>query len=176
MVTQTLWLNRNWTFNFDAGMFPVIYQRLQGAVPRLKQLFERVDEDDAGKAVNGWSAKEHTGHLCDLEELWWNRWEDYKNKKDILTPADISNRRTFEANHNSKSIQQLVFTFEDEREKILNAIYDCDEEMLNRISLHPRLKVPMRLVDYLYFVAEHDDHHLAAIMLLLRDHSLTSTS
>ena len=29
--------------------------------------------------------------------------------------------------------------------------------------LHPRLKQPMRLVDHLYFVAEHDDHHLAKI-------------
>jgi hypothetical protein len=29
--------------------------------------------------------------------------------------------------------------------------------------LHPRLKQPMRLVDHLYFVAEHDDHHLARI-------------
>jgi hypothetical protein len=29
--------------------------------------------------------------------------------------------------------------------------------------LHPRLKQPMRLVDHLYFVAEHDDHHLATI-------------
>jgi hypothetical protein len=29
--------------------------------------------------------------------------------------------------------------------------------------LHPRLKQPMRLVDHLYFVAEHDDYHLARI-------------
>jgi hypothetical protein len=26
---------------------------------------------------------------------------------------------------------------------------------------HPHLKTPMRLVDHLYFVAEHDDHRLA---------------
>jgi hypothetical protein len=29
--------------------------------------------------------------------------------------------------------------------------------------LHPRLKQPMRLVDHLYFVVEHDDHHVARI-------------
>jgi hypothetical protein len=29
------------------------------------------------------------------------------------------------------------------------------------------LKTPMRLVDHLYFVAEHDDHHLAGIWELL---------
>jgi hypothetical protein len=36
-------------------------------------------------------------------------------------------------------------------------------EEFNRSLLHPRLKQPMRLVDHLYFVAEHDDHHLARI-------------
>jgi uncharacterized damage-inducible protein DinB len=167
MVAQTLWLDRKWTFNFDTGMFPIIYQRLQGAIPRLKQLFVDVDESKADVKKNGWSAKEHAGHLCDLEELWWNRWEDFKNNKELLTAADITNRRTTEANHNQRTTGELVSSFIREREKILNAIYDCDEEMLNRTSLHPRLKTPMRLVDYLYFVAEHDDHHLAAIMLLL---------
>jgi hypothetical protein len=32
-----------------------------------------------------------------------------------------------------------------------------------RTKLHPRLKQAMPLVDHLYFVAEHDDHHLAKI-------------
>lgn len=36
-----------------------------------------------------------------------------------------------------------------------------------RAMLHPRLKQPMRLVDHLYFVAEHDDHHLACIWELI---------
>jgi uncharacterized damage-inducible protein DinB len=168
MVTQTLWLDRKWTFGFDAGMFPVIYSRLQGTKPRLQQMLSNVSEEKAGVSVNGWSAKEHVGHLYDLEELWWNRWEDYNTNKDVLTAADITNRRTTESNHNSKNIQQLISLFEKERNKILKAIYNCNEELLNRTSLHPRLQTPMRLVDYLYFVAEHDDHHLAAIMLLLK--------
>ena len=167
MVTQTPWLNRKWTFNFDAGMFPVIYSRLQGATPRLQQLFQNVSEEKAGVSVNGWSAKEHVGHLYDLEELWWNRWEDYNANKQVLTAADITNRRTTESNHNSKRVAQLISSFEKERNKILNAIFSCNEEVLNRTSLHPRLQTPMRLIDYLYFVAEHDDHHLASTMLLL---------
>jgi len=36
------------------------------------------------------------------------------------------------------------------------------------MSVHPRLQQPMRLVDSLYFVAEHDDHHIAKISGLLR--------
>jgi hypothetical protein len=37
-----------------------------------------------------------------------------------------------------------------------------DDQLLNT-ALHPRLKIPMRIVDLAYFVAEHDDHHLATI-------------
>ena len=167
MVTLTRWLDRQWTFNFDAGMFPVIYSRLEGAIPRLQRLFLNIDEANAGKSSEGWSAKEHLGHLYDLEELWWNRWEDFKNKKQELTPADITNKKTTEANHNSRTTAYLLNAFVKERQRILKAIYDCDEEMLFRTSVHPRLKTTMRLVDYLYFVAEHDDHHIAQIMLLL---------
>jgi hypothetical protein len=34
--------------------------------------------------------------------------------------------------------------------------------------VHPRLRQPMRFVDHLYFVAEHDDHHLATISELAK--------
>jgi hypothetical protein len=37
-----------------------------------------------------------------------------------------------------------------------------------RTALHPRLKRPMRLVDLCFFVAEHDDHHLATVTRLAR--------
>jgi hypothetical protein len=41
------------------------------------------------------------------------------------------------------------------------------ERVAGRTMLHPRLKQTMRLVDHLYFVAEHDDHHLAHILELV---------
>lgn len=171
MTIQTPWLERKWQFGLDPGMFPIIYSRLDGAVPRLQSLFANVAEADAEQKQQHWSAKEHLGHLYDLEELWWNRWEDYNKRAETMTPADITNRRTTEANHNSKKIIELLSSFKSERQKILNAIYASDEQLLMRTSLHPRLKTPMTLVDYLYFVAEHDDHHIAAIMLLLKDNA-----
>jgi uncharacterized damage-inducible protein DinB len=41
-------------------------------------------------------------------------------------------------------------------------------ELFSRSALHPRLGMPMRLVDLMLFVAEHDDHHLASITELAR--------
>ena len=67
-----------------------------------------------------------------------------------------------------KTLDQLMQQFVVERQKILETIYVFDEEMLARTSIHPRLNQPMRLIDSLFFVAEHDDHHIASISSLLR--------
>ena len=45
-----------------------------------------------------------------------------------------------------------------------------EPDVFVRTSLHMRLKQSMRLVDHLYFVAEHDDHHLAKIGELIDTH------
>jgi hypothetical protein len=41
-------------------------------------------------------------------------------------------------------------------------------EAFARTAYHPRLDQPVRLVDMLFFQAEHDDHHLARISDLER--------
>jgi hypothetical protein len=41
-------------------------------------------------------------------------------------------------------------------------------EVFATVAHHPRLNVPMRLVDMLFFQAEHDDFHLARISALIR--------
>jgi hypothetical protein len=35
-------------------------------------------------------------------------------------------------------------------------------------AIHPRLRTRIRLIDWAQFVAEHDDHHLAAAREALR--------
>jgi len=37
------------------------------------------------------------------------------------------------------------------------------DELVERSAFHPRLKKPMRIIDLAFFVAEHDDYHLAKI-------------
>ena len=86
----------------------------------------------------------------------------------MLSPADLTNKKTAEAGHNEKTLEQLLQQFTLERQKLLETAYGFDTELLSRTSVHPRLNQPMRLIDSLYFVAEHDDHHIAAISNLLR--------
>jgi len=168
MVSQTPWFQRSFNFNFPVGIFPIIFSRLEGTLFRLNALLQNADDEFCSQSKNGWSVKEHLGHLYDLEDLWWKRLNDFIENKTILTTADLNNTKTKEAKHNEKSLEQLMRVFVLERQKILEAIFAFDTEMLSRISVHPRLNQPMRLVDSLYFVAEHDDHHIAAMSNLLR--------
>jgi hypothetical protein len=43
---------------------------------------------------------------------------------------------------------------------------------VQRTGLHPRLNQPMRVIDLILFIAEHDDHHLARITELKQAFSL----
>ncbi len=84
-----------------------------------------------------------------------------------LTPTDLNNRKTDEAHHNAHHRQKILGEFRVARERLLERVDKLDESLFARAIPHPRLKTPMRLVDHLYFVAEHDDHHLARIWELL---------
>ena len=168
MVKQTPWFERSFNFNFPVGLFPVIFSRLEGTIFRLHRILINADDEYCSHNAKGWSIKEQIGHLFDLEELWWKRLQDFQQNKELLTAADLTNRQTTEAGHNEKTLEQLLQQFTVARQKILETAYVFDEHMLSRTSVHPRLNQPMRLIDSLYFVAEHDDHHLAAISNLLR--------
>jgi uncharacterized damage-inducible protein DinB len=119
------------------------------------------------KAQGKWSAQEHAGHLLDLEPLWLARLEDYLAGSSQLTEADLSNRKTDEANHNARPPDEILTGFRTAREGLLDRVGEVDQSLFGASIPHPRLKVPMRLVDHLYFVAEHDDHHLAHIWELV---------
>lgn len=168
MIAPTPWFQRSFNFDFPVGIFPVIFSRLEGSIFRLRALLQNADEERCSQNQNGWSVKEHIGHLYDLEDLWWKRLNDFQENKPILTIADLNNTKTKEARHNEKKLEALLLDFTAERQNILETVYGFEKEMLSRTSVHPRLNQPMRLIDSLYFVAEHDDHHIAAIADLLR--------
>lgn len=115
------------------------------------------------KVGDKWSAQEHAGHLLDLESLWMARVDDFVRGGETLTVADLSNRKTDEANHNARALSEILAGFHTARLRLVDRVGKFQPDLFGRSMLHPRLKQPMRLVDHLYFVAEHDDHHLARI-------------
>ena len=168
MIQQIPWFDRKFNFDFPVTLFPVIFSRLEGTVFRLHTLLMNADDEQCSISTNGWSVKEHIGHLYDLEDLWMKRLGDFIQNSPTLTVADLNNTKTKTANHNDKTVEQLLQQFTVERQQTLEYIYPFDEAGLEKVSVHPRLKQEMRLIDSLLFVAEHDDHHVAVISTILR--------
>jgi len=165
------WFERKFDFSFPVELHPNPCARLRGTPARLEELFrgrpgESLIRKPRSAEKEKWSALEHAGHLLDLEPLWLARVEDYVNGAAQLTATDLQNRKTDEANYNSQAPEKILADFRRTREKLLNRV-EMQPPLFSRSIPHPRLKVPMRLVDHLFFVAEHDDHHLARIWQLI---------
>jgi len=169
MSSVSLWYERQFAFAFPAELYPNICMRLRGTPARMEELARNTSgESLTRKHDEKWSAQEHVGHLLDLEPLWLKRLEDFVQGRAELSPTDLSNRKTHEANYNSQSIEDVLSDFRKVRLRLVERAAEVDPALYSRILVHPRLQKPMRLVDHLYFVAEHDDHHLASIWQLIR--------
>jgi len=147
---------------------------LQGTSARLDEILRDCPRDLLTRRTGDkWSVQEHAGHLLDLEPLWTARIEDFVTGRTELTAADLTNRKTHEAGHNSELLREILSEFRQARSRLLTRADDADPLRMTRTLPHPRMRTPMRLIDHLYFVAEHDDHHLARIWELIRDASVS---
>jgi uncharacterized damage-inducible protein DinB len=164
MNSTAIWFERKFDFPLPLEALPDVLGRLRTAPARLEEALARFSPDVLiAKPRGKWSAQEHAGHLLDLEPLWLARVADYATGADELTAADLTNRKTDEANHNARPLVEIFRAFRKERETLLNRVKETDASLFGRSIPHPRLRTPMRLLDHLYFVAEHDEHHFARI-------------
>ncbi|HKN32574.1 MAG TPA: DinB family protein [Terriglobales bacterium] len=158
------WFDRKFEFGFPPEQHPNLCVRLRGTPVRLEEIVRGCSHDVLVRKPQGkWSAQEHAGHLLDLEPLWMARVNDFLSGKNELTAADLGNRKTDEANHNGRPLENILSGFRRARLQLVNRVQTIDPTVLSHAMLHPRLKKPMRILDHLYFAAEHDDHHLARI-------------
>ncbi len=163
-MRQTNWFDRQFPPISDNGLLPPIIERLEGTPQRIKNKVAGLDSALlTRKNGDKWSIQEEVGHLGDVESLWIGRVDDLIHGVPELRVADLTNRTTHEAQHNSAELKNLLEEFQKQRQQLVARLRQASEEQLNNSALHPRLKIPMRMVDLAYFVAEHDDHHLAKI-------------
>jgi uncharacterized damage-inducible protein DinB len=163
------WFGRTFDFTFPVEQHPNLCIRLRGTPARLEEIVRGIPRDVLIlKPGDKWSAQEHAGHLVDLELLWTARVDDFVAGGATLTAADLRNLKTEEASHNTRDVEEILGEFRAARRRLLDRVSALPCDTLARTMLHPRLKQPMRLVDHLFFAAEHDDHHLAVISELVR--------
>jgi uncharacterized damage-inducible protein DinB len=169
MSKRIKWTDRQFDFSFPVGLHPEMIERMRGTPARLEERLRNLSVEVLIKRVDSrWSIQENAGHLLDLESLVSQRLDEYVAGSKALHAADMSNRKTYEAEHNALSINSILAAFRDQRMRTVDRLDDFNAEMFARTALHPRLGVPMRLVDMVFFQAEHDDYHLARISELIR--------
>lgn len=168
MSNVTVWFERTFTFGYPLELLPNLLSRLRGTAARLEEATHGVRREVLFHQPEGkWSAQEQAGHLLQLEPLWLTRVEDFVRGSETLTPTDLQNRATTEAGYNGQSLEAILAAFRAERARLLARVAELDGPAWSRTIVHPRMKVPMSLADHLFFVAEHDDHHLARIWELV---------
>jgi uncharacterized damage-inducible protein DinB len=168
MVQRIAWFERTFTFDLPIWMYPNIVERLRGTPARLEDRVRFLPQEILTRRDGDkWSIQEHVGHLLDLGSLDIARLDDYAMNREVLQPADRENRKTYAANPNANAIENILEAFREERMEFVRRLDQFDEEFIVRIALHLRLKAPMRVLDFAFFVAEHDDHHLASITELI---------
>jgi hypothetical protein len=169
MTQRIKWTERQFNFDFPAGIHPEMIERIRGTPARLEELLAGLSPETLTAQVDGrWSMQENAGHLLDLESLVSQRIDEYLVGNNALHAADMSNRKTYEAAHNNVPVTSILKAFRTARHDIVRRLESFDAGVFERTALHPRLNVPMRLVDMLFFQAEHDDYHLARISELKR--------
>lgn len=163
-VTRTRWVERKFSLDLPLGLYASVVERVRGLPARLEdRLLTLPREVVMRRDGERWSMQEHAGHLLDLEDLGLGRLDDFEAGLATLRAADMTNRKTYEADHNAVPVESLLAALRKEREEFARRLDAYDEEFVARTAIHPRLNKPMRVVDLVYFIAEHDDHHLASI-------------
>ena len=133
-----IWFERKFESSFPVELLPNLCARLRGTPARLEEVLRgRSHTILIGKAQLKWSAQENAGHLLDLEPLWLARVGDYVAASGQLTAADLKNRKTDEANHNARPLEQILSEFRAARERLLEA---CGR--IGRITICPSHSAP----------------------------------
>ena len=163
------WVDRSFRFDVSLDLFPDVLERVRGTPARIEEKVRQVSPQELTRRDGDkWSLQEHIGHLLELDGLHIARLDDYLAGAATLRPADITNRATTEANYNQRNITAVLRDFRAARLHFVERLEAWDPERVAVSAIHPRLQQPMRLVDMVYFVAEHDDHHLARMSELAK--------
>ena len=169
MSEISTWVDRRFDNDLPVDLHPNLRARLAGAPARVEDLTAGLPAEVLTQRVDGkWSIQENAGHLHDLEELFARRIEEFLNGVEEMSPADVTNPGTEKARHNERPLGEVLTGLRAAREDIVAKLDQLRDEDFALVAVHPRLQKPMRLVDLLRFIAEHDDHHIARMRELRR--------
>ena len=149
MPAPMFWADRTFNFDYPVELFPNMVERLRGTPLRVRHMLEHLPEKIIIiRHQDKWSLKERVGHLIMVERL--------------------SNKKTYESSFNDDALEDLFERFQEVRNMFVEKLEHITLKQAALTAMHPRLQQPMRLVDLVYFAAEHDDHELTLMRHLLK--------
>ena len=164
MPTKVPWTQRTFDFDFPVDRYPQLLERLRRTPSRVEQVARSLSPQVLVKRDGEtWSIQENIGHLADLESLFTGRLDDFEAEAQELRAADMTNRKTHQAMHNARPINDILNEFQSLRQQLIARLEALSPADFSKTARHPRLKKPMRIVDMALFHAEHDDYHLERI-------------
>jgi uncharacterized damage-inducible protein DinB len=170
------WFGRRFHSEPALDLHPNVRARLAVVAGRVAEVVAGLPRAVLVRRFEGkWSIQEHAGHLADLDELFARRIDEYLAGKPTLSPADLDNEKTEQAHHNEAKLDDIAAALRGGRAAIMARLDSLSAADFGRVAVHPRLQQPMRLLDLLVFVAEHDDHHLAKMRELVLKHDGANT-
>ena len=99
MSKHLKWTDRTFQFTFPVEVYPEMIERLRGTPARLEDRVRSIAAEILTRRDGErWSIQENAGHLLDLESLFSRRLDEYLAGAKTLQAADMSNRKTDEAN------------------------------------------------------------------------------
>ena len=145
MTERIKWTDRRFNFDFPASIYPEMIERIRGTPARLEDLLAGLSRQILTTQADGrWSMQENAGHLLDLESLVRQRIDAYLAANETLHAADMSNRKTYEANHNEVPIDSILKAFREARLGTVQQLDSAHSDVFARSALHPRLNVHVR--------------------------------
>jgi hypothetical protein len=162
------WNQRELQFGRSLDELPVLIERIHGTPARLSALLREQPLERVHLRVEGrWSVIEHTAHLIALQDRFEPRAEDFEHKRDRLCEIRLDGQDLELRKHRVRRIGDVLEEFRLKRQAFTRRVDSFAHAMLEHVAVHPCKGRPMRAVDMLHWIAEHDDHHLATIRHLL---------
>src|SRR5262249_14592370 len=129
MIKPVAWTARTFRFNLPIDVFPAVLERLRGTPARAADLVFGVSEELLGtRWSEKWSAKEHVGHLTDVQALEEQRLGEFLAGVAVLSAADMTNRATEVAGHNQVPIAVLLERLRSHRLEWVSKLEALTEE------------------------------------------------
>lgn len=163
-MRPTPWIERRMPLGQQTDQLPLLLERLHGTPERLRELMQDLPTDSLRtRAVAAWSMFDHAAHLLLVQQRFHVRVEEYRALCHRLSPLGFDDAYEWLRGQVVREPGDMIEEFRLERSAFIAEVRSLPEGILSHQAEHPCRGPGMRIADALYWLAEHDDHHLACI-------------